>query len=116
MIIINPSVGVKIINFVPTTEYEPILCTLRDDQTNITNTYELNNFENLPYYSFIEVLLEDLIENHIYDFTLLDSLNRVVYKDRLLATSQQPMAYSLNENPQKYKSNPTTNDFITYGE
>jgi len=115
MITVTPDAGFKSIIIIPTTELSIETCIIRDDQSNVEEELIIDDVIVGEYYTTIIIDFPELIENHIYDFSILNDLYQWVYHDRLLATSQNPPAFSLNENPQKYKSNITTNEFITYG-
>lgn len=115
MIIVTPSAGLKSVVIIPTTELEIEACIIRDDQSNIEEELIIDDVIVGEYYTTIVIDFPELIENHIYDFSILNDLYQWVYHDRLIATTQSATAFSLNENPPKYKSNITTNEFITYG-
>lgn len=115
MITVTPDAGFKSIIIIPTTELSIETCIIRDDQSNIEEELIIDDVIVGEYYTTIVIDFPELIENHIYDFSILNDLYQWVYHDRLLATSQNAPEFSLNKNPQKYKSNITTNEFITYG-
>jgi hypothetical protein len=116
MIIVTPIAEIKDLEIVPTTEYVIEKAYLRDDQSNITIELDVIGFVVGEYYTTVSIDFSELIENHIYDLSLVDSLDMSIYRDRLIATTQDPASFSLNENPPKFKSHITTNEFITYGE
>jgi hypothetical protein len=117
MIIVTPIAEIKDLDIIPTSEFIIDKAYLRDDQSNITIELVIVGVIAGEYYTTISIdFVDDLIENHIYDLNIVDDLDRSIYKDRLIATTQNPLTFSLNQNPPKYKSHNTTNEFITYGE
>jgi len=107
MIILKPVSTSQIIKFIGRGE----ACTkliLRDEQDN-TETTIVTDFSVSSYY-LAASLVFDLKEGRTYNLTAYNNTD-IVYKDKILCTSQTESDYSINDG--EYIEHSTNNDYIT---
>ena len=119
MIILTPDSGLKSVNVMPKS-IDIVSFFITDDSTNVTQQFDIDGFIDHDYYQELIIDFDvDLVENRYYDLVLKDSDDEVIFKDRIFVTSQNIVTFSVNNNPDntpKYKVNPSSNSYLTYGE
>ena len=119
MIILTPDIGLKTLRVIPRDEYMTYL-TLRDDSNRTIETFTLDSVTEGEWYYTIEFTTEDLLlENRYYDLTIYGEEGVESYIDRIFVTSQtnlQEFSPNILDGVNRYISNNSNNDFLTYGE
>ena len=119
MIILTPDIGLKTLLLIPRAE-SIVYLTLRDDSNKTVQTFTIDSVVVGEWYYTIEFTTEDLLlENRYYDLTLYGLDDIISYKDRIFVTSQtnlQEFSPNIIDGANRYKSNNSNNDFLTYGE
>ena len=94
MIVLTTSANAQIFNVIPRDySLSDFTMTIRDDSTNVTVTYEITGATvEGNYVTFENIFSPILVENHFYDFTLIDTTiaddTQVIFKDRIFCTDQ----------------------------
>lgn len=119
MIILTPDSGLKAVNVMPRS-LDFVSFFITDDSTNVTQQFDINGYIDYDWYVQLEIDFDvDLVENRYYDLVLKNDGDQVVFKDRIFVTSQDIDTFSVNNNPDntsKYKSNTSSNEYLTYGQ
>ena len=94
MIVLTTSANAQIFNVIPRDySLSDFTMTIRDDSTNVTVTYEITGATvEGNYVTFENIFSPILVENHFYDFTLIDTTiaddTQIIFKDRIFCTDQ----------------------------
>jgi len=119
MIILTPDIGLKTLRIIPRAEYMTYL-TLQDDSNKTIQTFNIDNTLFAEWYYIVEFITEELLlENRYYNLVIYGYLGVECFKDRIFVTSQtnvQGFSPNILDGENKYKSNNSNNDFLTYGE
>jgi hypothetical protein len=119
MIILTPDSGLKAVNVMPRS-LDFVSFFITDDSTNVTQQFDIVNISDYDWYVQLEIDFDvDLVENRYYDLVLKNDGDQIVFKDRIFVTSQDIETFSVNNNPDntsKYKSNTSSNEYLTYGQ
>ena len=103
MIILTTSAAAQSISVIPRSYLSTFDLLIRDDSTNVQETYNITNAViSGNYLNFSNTFSPILIENHFYDLILISN-NVVIFKDRIFCTDQNIDQlnndyYDLNEN------------------
>jgi len=140
MIVLTTTASAQNIKVIPRTYADQFTLSVRDDSTNVTQTYEITNaVTSGNYLSFDQTFSPVLVEGHFYDIKLysdpnfwntnyflwelynefwnIDTTNIVdIYKDRIFCTDQEidqmdNLYYNLNQG-QYITDNSYNNDYI----
>ena len=140
MIVLKTLTTAQQLKIIPRTYGGEFTFSVRDDSTNVTTVYEVNNaVTSGNYLTFDQVFSPVLVEGHFYDIKLysdpnfwntnynlwevynefwnIDTTNIVdIYKDRIFCTDQEidqsdNLYYDLNKN-QYVTDNSYNNDYI----
>jgi hypothetical protein len=119
MIILTPDIGLKELKLIPREDYMTYL-TLQDDSNKTIQTFTIDNTIFAEWYYIVEFTTEDLLlENRYYNLVIYGEEGVESYRDRIFVTSQtnlQEFSPNIVDGANKYKSNNSNNDFLTYGE
>ena len=94
MIVLTTSANAQTFNVIPRDySLSDFTMTIRDDSTNVTVTYEITGATvEGNYVTFENIFSPILVENHFYDFTLIDTTiaddTQIIFKDRIFCTDQ----------------------------
>ncbi len=140
MIVLNTSALAQTLEIIPRTYGTQFTLSVRDDSTNVTQTYEVTNaVTSGNYLTFSQAFNPVLVEGHFYDLELytdpnfwntnyflwevynefwnIDTTNIVdIFKDRIFCTDQEidqmdNLYYNINKN-QYITDNSYNNDYI----
>jgi hypothetical protein len=140
MIVLTTSTLAQAFKVIPRTYVDEFTLSVRDDSTNVTQTYEITTgVTSGNYLTFSQAFSPVLVEGHFYDIKLYSDPNfwntnyflwelynefwnidttdiDVLYKDRLFCTDQEidqmdNLYYNLNKN-QYITDNSYNNDYI----
>lgn len=119
MIILTPDIGLKTLRVIPRAEYMTYL-TLQDDSNKTIQTFTIDNILFAEWYYIVEFTTEELLlENRYYNLVIYGYEGVESFRDRIFVTSQtnlQEFSPNILDGANKYKSNNSNNDFLTYGE
>ncbi len=88
MIILTTSATAQSLSVIPRSYVSTFTLSIRDDSTNVENTYNITNAVNLGnYLNFNNIFNPILVENHFYDLKLISN-GEVIFKDRIFCTDQ----------------------------
>ena len=140
MIVLTTTTSAQEFKVIPRTFGAEFSLSIRDDSTNVTQTYEINNaVTSGNYLTFSQAFSPVLVEGHFYDIKLfsdpnfwntnyflwevynefwnVDTTNIVdIYKDKIFCTDQEidqsdNLYYNINKN-QYVTDNSYNNDYI----
>ena len=140
MIVLTTTTSAQAFKVIPRTYGAQFTLSVRDDSTNVTQTYEINNaVTSGNYLTFNQAFSPVLVEGHFYDIKLfsdpnfwntnyflwevynefwnVDTTNIVdIYKDKIFCTDQEidqsdNLYYNINKN-QYVTDNSYNNDYI----
>jgi len=140
MIVLTTTTSAQAFKVIPRTFGAEFSLSIRDDSTNVTQTYEINNaVTSGNYLTFNQAFSPVLVEGHFYDIKLfsdpnfwntnyflwevynefwnVDTTNIVdIYKDKIFCTDQEidqsdNLYYNINKN-QYVTDNSYNNDYI----
>jgi hypothetical protein len=118
MIILTPDIGLKTLRIIPRETYMSYL-TLRDDSNKTIETFTIDSVIEGEWYYTVEFTTENLLlENRYYDLTIYGGIEVEAYRDRIFVTSQtdlQEFSPNILNGENRYISNNSNNDFLTYG-
>lgn len=119
MIILTPDIGLKTLRVIPRAEYMTYL-TLQDDSNKTIQTFTIDSSVESEWYYIVEFYTEELLlENRYYNLVIYGEEGVESFRDRIFVTSQtnlQEFSPNILDGANKYKSNNSNNDFLTYGE
>jgi hypothetical protein len=119
MIIVTPDIGLKTLRVIPRDEFMTYL-TLRDDSNKTIETFTIDSSVEGEWYYIVEFTTEELLlENRYYDLIIYGEEAVESYRDRIFVTSQtdlQEFSPNILNGANRYISNNSNNDFLTYGE
>ena len=119
MIILTPDIGLKELKLIPRDDYMTYL-TLQDDSNKTIQTFTIDNTIFAEWYYIVEFTTEELLlENRYYNLVIYGEEGVESFRDRIFVTSQtnlQEFSPNILDGANKYKSNNSNNDFLTYGE
>jgi len=140
MIVLKTTTAQQNFKIIPRTYGNQFTLSIRDDSTNVTQTYEINNATTFgDYLTFNQAFNPVLVEGHFYDIKLfsdpnfwntnyflwevynefwnIDTTNiDTIFKDRIFCTDQEidqsdNLYYKINQN-QYITDNSYNNDYI----
>ena len=104
MIILTTSAAAQSISVIPRIYLSTFDLLIRDDSTNVQETYNITNAViSGNYLNFSNIFTPILTENHFYDLILTSESLGVIFKDRIFCTDQDIDQlnndyFNLNEN------------------
>lgn len=88
MIILTTSAAAQSISVIPRSYLSTFDLSIRDDSTNVEETYNITNAViSGNYLNFSNIFSPILVENHFYDLKLTSN-GEVIFKDRIFCTDQ----------------------------
>jgi len=121
MLILNSTLETKELIITPRSEVMDLF-QLTDESSNITNEYDIRDIIVNEYYTTIFIDFSDplkpLIQNRFYMVNIYNQ-GALIFRDKIFCTDQSVFTYSvnvLNDGENTYKSKPSLNEYIPYGE